>query len=145
VVPGISSALAAPALAMIPLTQRGVASGFLVLSGHTPAAFAPLLDSLAPHAATLVVLMGVGTRGAIAARLIARGWSPATPVAALSAAATPRAATWTGTLEGLGGESVPEAVLCGPGTIVIGEVVRVAGLARRTASDHRPQAARAQG
>src|SRR5262245_21625565 len=83
VVPGLSSATAAPLLAGIPVTHRGLASGFAVVSGHAEAAYAPILDGIAPGAMTLVVLMGTKLRGPIAARLIARGWSAATPAALL--------------------------------------------------------------
>src|SRR6185436_10918098 len=73
VIPGVSSVLAAPGLAGIPLTHRGLASGFLVVSGHTEAAYAPALGGLTPGSVTVVVLMGLGARAAIAARLIDRG------------------------------------------------------------------------
>ena len=98
VVPGVSSAIAAPALAGIPVTHRGLASGVLVVSGHAESSYAPAIDSLAPKGTTLVVLMGVNTRAQIAGRLVARGWSDATPVALLFAASTPDARTWIGTL-----------------------------------------------
>ena len=75
VVPGVSSAIAAPALAGIPVTHRGLASGVLVVSGHAESSYAPAIDSLAPKGTTLVVLMGVNTRAQIAGRLVARGWS----------------------------------------------------------------------
>jgi uroporphyrin-III C-methyltransferase/precorrin-2 dehydrogenase/sirohydrochlorin ferrochelatase len=123
VVPGISSAVAAAALAGIPVTHRGVASGFAVLSGHAPAAWAPALDSLAPNALTVVVLMGVATRGAIASRLLARGWAPNTAAAILLGASTPEAVAWTGTLSHLGEAPLPEGGI--PGTIVIGSVVEI--------------------
>ena len=84
VVPGVSSVIAAPALAGIPVTHRGLASAFVVVSGHAESAFGPVLDSLAPGAATLVVLMGLSQRAAIAERLLARGWSTRTPAAIVS-------------------------------------------------------------
>src|SRR5207245_5443307 len=74
VVPGVSAAVAGPALSGIPVTHRGTVSAFLVVSGHAEAAFAPALGSLAPGAATVVVLMGISTRAGIAALLISRGW-----------------------------------------------------------------------
>jgi uroporphyrin-III C-methyltransferase/precorrin-2 dehydrogenase/sirohydrochlorin ferrochelatase len=52
IVPGISSAIAAPALAGIPVTHRGSASGFVVASGHAEEAWRPILDTLAPGSAT---------------------------------------------------------------------------------------------
>src|SRR5574337_1769501 len=56
IVPGVSSALAAPALAGIPVTHRGLASGFAVVAGHDRAAWQPAVDALPPDALTLVVL-----------------------------------------------------------------------------------------
>lgn len=120
VLPGISSALAAPALAGIPVTHRGVASAFVVVSGHAEAAYRPVLMALSPGAATIVVLMGLGRRGAIASLLVERGWNPATPAAICLAASTAEAVTWTGRLDELGGERELDDA---PGTIVIGDVV----------------------
>jgi uroporphyrin-III C-methyltransferase/precorrin-2 dehydrogenase/sirohydrochlorin ferrochelatase len=126
VVPGISSALAAPALAGIPVTHRGLATAFAVVSGHAELAWRPLLGGLAPNAATVVVLMGLGARAAIAAYLLERGWAASTPAAVLLAAGTPRAHTWTGSLGELGHSTVPETLADAPGTIVVGEVVTLA-------------------
>ncbi len=123
VVPGVSSALAAPALSGIPLTHRGVASAFVVVSGHSPDAFGPIVDSLAPGTATLVVLMGLATRTALTARLLGRGWDGATPAALTLAASTPRGHTWTGTLLELPHARLPSANTEDPGTVVIGEAV----------------------
>ena len=94
-----------------------------VVSGHAESAYAPILDGIAPGALTLVVLMGVRTRGPLAARLIARGWSPATPAAILHGASHPESFTWLGDLASLG-EAVFETEL--PGVLVIGEVVSLA-------------------
>ena len=130
VVPGISSAVAAPALAGIPLTHRGTSSGFVVVSGHAESAWRPALDSLAPNRLTVVILMGLGTRAAIAGRLIARGWSPRTPAAIAWAASRAEGTTWRGTLAELSDPSLsPDAAVeagDAPGTIVIGEVVSLA-------------------
>ena len=101
VVPGVSAAVAAPALAGIPVTHRGVASAFVTVSGHDERAWAPLLEALPPHCATIVVLMGLGSRDDIARRLIARGWNPDTRAAVLVAASTPDAHTWIGTIREL--------------------------------------------
>ncbi len=123
VVPGVSSAVAAPALAGIPVTHRGMASGFAVISGHAASAFGPAVDSIAPGSLTLVVLMGLRTRGELAARLIARGWSGATPAAVVLGASHAEEARWIGTLGDL---ASAELDLEQPGVIVIGEVVRLA-------------------
>jgi uroporphyrin-III C-methyltransferase/precorrin-2 dehydrogenase/sirohydrochlorin ferrochelatase len=124
-VPGVSSALAAPALAGIPVTHRGVSTGVVIVSGHAEAGYAPVIDSLAPRAATLVVLMGLTTRGQIAGRLIERGWPRSTPAAIVSAAGQHGACAWTGQLGALAAAPVDDER---PGTIVIGEVVALSAL-----------------
>ena len=90
VVPGVSSAIAAGALAGIPVTHRGVASGFVVVSGHAEDAYRPMLESLAPHSATVVVMMGLGRIEHIAGLLVDRGWNAMTPAAVIFGASTPR-------------------------------------------------------
>ncbi|HKC56962.1 MAG TPA: uroporphyrinogen-III C-methyltransferase, partial [Vicinamibacterales bacterium] len=122
VVPGVSSAIAAPELAGIPVTHRGSASGFLVLSGHAADAFDNGLNAVQPNAVSLVVLMGVGTRNELAATLIARGWNAATPAALVCGASTPEEWIWTGTVAELGANEPPAGVA---GVVVIGDVVRV--------------------
>lgn len=130
VVPGISSALAAPALAGIPVTHRGIASGFAVVSGHAEETYGPILASLAPNSLTLVVLMGLSTRAGVAEFLLDRGWRSSTPAAILMGASTPDSYVWTGALEDLGGAPIPEESDA-PGTLVIGEVVSVASSIQR--------------
>ncbi|MGH8638398.1 MAG: uroporphyrinogen-III C-methyltransferase [Burkholderiales bacterium] len=127
VVPGISSAIAAPALAGIPVTHRGTSTGFVVVSGHAAEAYSPVLASLAPNSATVVVMMGLASAGEIAALLVERGWRPGTPAAILFGAATAEARTWTGTLSEIG-DGADAGQNDRPGTIVIGEVVKVAAL-----------------
>ncbi len=125
VVPGISSAIAAPALAGIPVTHRGLAAGFAVVSGHQEATYGPILDGVSPGSLTLVLLMGVAGRGGIAARLLARGWPPETPAAILLGASTEGAVTWTGPLRELGATPLPvDRDL--PGTLVVGAVAALA-------------------
>jgi len=131
VVPGVSSAVAAPALSGIPVTHRGLASAFTVVSGHAPEAWGPLADALPPRSTTLVLLMGVHTRAQIAARLLDRGWPASTPAALLFAASTPQSQRWIGTLGELARQAVDGQddgleIPDGPGTVVIGEVVRLA-------------------
>jgi uroporphyrin-III C-methyltransferase/precorrin-2 dehydrogenase/sirohydrochlorin ferrochelatase len=127
IVPGVSSAIAAPALANIPVTHRGIASAFTVLAGHTPSSYEPVLDAIAPGAAgtmTLVFLMSVAQQREIAAALVARGWHASTPAALLFAASRDDAETWTGTLASLAeGDGVVETER--PGMIVVGDVVNV--------------------
>jgi uroporphyrin-III C-methyltransferase len=124
VIPGVSSVLAAPGLAGIPLTHRGLASGFLVLSGHTETAYAPALAGLVPGSVTVVVLMGLGPRATIATKMIERGWDPATPAAIVAGAATADAWRWLGRLDGLGEAELPATGA--PGMVVIGAVASLA-------------------
>jgi uroporphyrin-III C-methyltransferase/precorrin-2 dehydrogenase/sirohydrochlorin ferrochelatase len=126
VVPGISSAVAAPALAGIPVTHRGLASGFLVVTGHSERSHRSILGSVAPGSVTVVVLMGVAERASLARLLLDRGWDPRTPSAILLGASTPEARTWLGDLASLGRATLPEEAADAPGTIVIGGVVSVA-------------------
>ena len=136
VVPGISSAIAAPALAGIPVTHRGLAAGFAVVSGHAETTWGPILDGLAPGSLTLVLLMGVGGRAAIAERLVARGWSPETPAAVLLGASSDGAFTWTGPLRDLGAAALPPGTEL-PGTLVVGAVAALAHtIGREAATPH---------
>ncbi|HTR54712.1 MAG TPA: uroporphyrinogen-III C-methyltransferase [Kofleriaceae bacterium] len=123
VVPGLSSAIAAPALAGIPVTHRGMAAAFAVVSGHAASAFGPVVDSIAPGSLTLVVLMGVRTRGELAARLVARGWNADTPAAIVLGASHDGEQRWIGTLARLGAAEVETEL---PGVIVVGETVSLA-------------------
>jgi uroporphyrin-III C-methyltransferase/precorrin-2 dehydrogenase/sirohydrochlorin ferrochelatase len=130
VVPGVSSAIAAAALAGIPVTHRGMASGFVVVSGHAEDAYRPILESLAPHSATVVVMMGLGRIERIAELLIARGWNALTPAAVISGAATAASNVWTMSLRDLqrGPASINKSrqpADNAPATVVIGEVVRL--------------------
>ena len=122
VVPGITSAIGAAAYAGIPVTHRGIASAFLVLAGHTSEAVDNTLRSVRPNTVSMVILMGVGARADLAARLMAHGWSADTPAAIVCGASTPDAWTWTGALAQLGAAAPPAGLA---GVLVIGEVVRV--------------------
>jgi uroporphyrin-III C-methyltransferase/precorrin-2 dehydrogenase/sirohydrochlorin ferrochelatase len=134
VVPGVTSAVAAPAMAGIPVTQRGVAAGVLVLSGHDEAAFTNALAAVQPSAVTLVVLMGHARRAGLAAALIGRGWQPMTPAAIVRDGTLPEQHVWRGTLAQLAAptaETTSEGI--GPAMLVIGEVAALDVLdARRT-------------
>lgn len=125
VIPGISSAISAAALAGIPVTHRGLATGFVVVSGHAAGAYRPILEGLAPNCATVVVLMGLAHSEAIAALLTRCGWKPETPVAVLLSASTPRAVAYRSTLAGLAAGGVDLGDHDGAGTVVIGDVVRL--------------------
>lgn len=132
VVPGVSSALAAPAAAGIPLTHRGVAASFVVATGHEEAT-SPGADAvgrvdwaaLARAADTVVVLMGIAALETIARQLVAAGRDPDTPAAVVHRAATPDQRVVTGSLRDIAARA---AHLGPPGVIVVGEVVRLAAL-----------------
>lgn len=129
VVPGVTSATAAPALAGIPVTYRGIASAFLVVSGHATEAFEAGIRGVQANRVSLVVLMGLADRAAIAERLLAQGWKPDTPAAIVCAASTHEEWTWTGTVAQLGTAQPPAGLA---GVLVIGEVVRIShALARQ--------------
>jgi uroporphyrin-III C-methyltransferase/precorrin-2 dehydrogenase/sirohydrochlorin ferrochelatase len=121
VVPGVTSAVAAPAAAGIPVTHRGVASAFLVVSAHEEAAFASAVGQLRPNGITIVVLMGLGRSAAIASLLIDRGWARGTPAAIVVDATRAHQRVWRGTLDELAYRADIEA--SGAGTIIIGDVV----------------------
>jgi uroporphyrin-III C-methyltransferase/precorrin-2 dehydrogenase/sirohydrochlorin ferrochelatase len=122
VVPGVTTAVAAAGLAGIPVTHRGLASAFLVVAGHTSDAVARTLASVQPNSLTVVFMMGVSVRAALADALLARGWRAATPAAILCAASTPDAWTWTGTLSEIGAATPPPGLA---GVLIVGEVVDV--------------------
>ena len=117
VVPGVTSAVAAPALAGIPLTHRGISSAFLVVGGHDQEVFTRAIGKVTPNVATLVILMGVGRRVALARELIARGWAGATPSAIVLDASRPTQAVWRGrSTRSRSSVSTPST---GRGTIVV--------------------------
>jgi uroporphyrin-III C-methyltransferase/precorrin-2 dehydrogenase/sirohydrochlorin ferrochelatase len=125
IVPGVTSAVAAPALAGIPVTHRGLASAFVVVSGHDEQAFSAAVGGLGPTGATLVILMGLGRSAALASMLLDRGWGAATPAAVIVDASSSSQQVWRGVLGDLAEERVVIDA-SGPGTIVVGDVVSVA-------------------
>jgi uroporphyrin-III C-methyltransferase/precorrin-2 dehydrogenase/sirohydrochlorin ferrochelatase len=122
VVPGVSTAIGAPALAGIPVTHRGVASSFLVLGGFAEEVLDRTLAGVRPGGLTLVVMMGLASRAAVARALASRGWAPDLPAAVVCAASTPDEWTWTGRLADLARIEPPAGL---PGVLVVGEVVGV--------------------
>lgn len=119
VVPGITSAIAAPAYAGIPVTHRGVSTHFTVVTGHEdPAKASPDTDwdALARAGGTLVVLMGAGRLADLADRLIAGGRDPDTPVAAVRWGTRPDQRTIRATLATIADAGVrpPSAIVVGP-------------------------------
>ena len=121
VVPGVTSAVAAPASAGIPVTHRGIASAFLVVSGHDEDACASALGRLQPNGVTVVVLMGLGRSAAIACLLIDRGWARGTPSAVIVDASKAQQQVWRGTLDDLAAARA-DLGTGGAGTMVIGDV-----------------------
>ncbi|MEX0682587.1 MAG: uroporphyrinogen-III C-methyltransferase [Dehalococcoidia bacterium] len=127
VVPGVTSAVAVPAYAGIPVTHRGVAASFAVITGHEdPDKPESAINwaHLATAVDTLVFLMGVKNLPDIVANLVANGRSDATPVAVVRWGTTPEQRTVTGTLADIAGR-VAEAGLEPPAITVVGEVVRL--------------------
>jgi len=122
IIPGVTSAIAAPASAGIPVTHRGISSAFLVVSGHEEDAFHAAIGALQPNGVTLVVLMGLGRSVPIACHLIDRGWRRSTPAAVIVDATRPEQQVWRGTLDQLAEDAVTIDG-CGAGTIVVGDVV----------------------
>jgi uroporphyrinogen III methyltransferase / synthase len=120
IVPGITSAIAAPAYAGIPVTHRGISTHFTVVTGHEDPAKRQVdvdWDALARAGGTLVILMGVGNLGDIATRLMAGGRSPETPVAAVRNGTRADQHTVRATLG-----TISDLELRPPSVIVVGEV-----------------------
>ena len=137
IVPGLTSAVTAPAWAGIPVTHRGITSAFIVVSGHDASSFQPALETIGPETVTVVVLMGMAQRVTVADCLLKRGWPPETPAAVALGATTDDGQCWIGTLAELKTmQAAFDTTL--PGTIVVGHVVRLhAGLAGTTGSEKR--------
>ncbi|GAA2194591.1 uroporphyrinogen-III C-methyltransferase [Micromonospora lupini] len=125
VVPGVTSSIAAPAAAGIPVTHRGVAHEFTVVSGHVaPDSPASLVrwDALAGLRGTLVILMGLKNLAAITATLIAHGRSPQTPAAVVQEATTGTQRVLRSTLGAVAADLLA-ADLRPPAVVVVGDVV----------------------
>jgi uroporphyrinogen III methyltransferase/synthase len=120
VVPGITSAIAAPAYAGIPVTHRGVSTHVTIVTGHEdPAKGRTDVDweALARAGGTLVILMGAARVGDLAARLVAAGRSPDTPVTAVRNGTRPDQTSVRATLGTIGAADV-----AAPSAIVVGDV-----------------------
>jgi uroporphyrinogen III methyltransferase/synthase len=125
IVPGVTSAIAAPAYAGIPLTHREYTATLGFVTGHedpTKAESGIHWESLAKGMGTLVFFMGVKNLPNITAQLLQHGMSPETPVALVRWGTTPRQVTVSGTLNTIV-EQVRAAGLKAPAIIVVGEVV----------------------
>ena len=127
VVPGVTSAIAAPAYAGIPLTHRKLASSFTVVTGSEDPAkedSSVQWDVLAATGGTIVVLMGWESLGSVVESLSHEGMDPSTPVALVRWGAEPYQSTVVGTLENIV-QRGKDAGLSPPVVAVIGEVVKL--------------------
>ena len=127
VVPGVTSAVAVPAYAGIPVTHRGVTQDFAVVSAHLdPTAPGATVDwaALARGPGTLVLLMAVTHLDRVAAELVKRGRPARTPVAVIQEGTTPRQRVLTSTLERVAADAARQGVTP-PAVVVVGEVVRL--------------------
>ena len=120
-IPGISSAIAIPAAAGIPVTHRGASRSFHVITGHTADTshtLPPDLDKLAQLDGTLIFLMGLHQLPSIAKGLLAFGKAPDTPAAVLSGGNSPTPATVRGTLSNIAQLALdvqpPAVIVIGP-------------------------------
>ena len=125
VIPGISSAIAVPAYAGIPVTHRGINTSFHVFTGHMKKdGIEHDYETVAKLEGTLVFLMGLGNLEKITENLIKHGKMPETPVAVIKNGTTAKQETYTGTLETII-EMVRENNVKAPVIIIIGEVVNL--------------------
>jgi uroporphyrin-III C-methyltransferase/precorrin-2 dehydrogenase/sirohydrochlorin ferrochelatase len=134
VVPGITSAISVPAVSGIPVTHRGVTHEFTVVSGHIPPDHPDSLinwQALAQLSGTLVLLMSVENMPVIAETLIEHGRSPETPAAAIADGTLPGQRMVSSDLAGIAA-AMADAGVGAPAIIVIGEVVAVAAMVRRS-------------
>lgn len=122
IVPGITSAIAAPAYAGIPVTMRNQALSMTVVTGHEDPETGKTVnwDAIAAVDGTIIVLMGAGRAASISAKLRGAGLDPSTPAAAVHWGTYEHQEVWRGALVDLGSESVPS-----PSILVIGTVAGV--------------------
>jgi uroporphyrinogen III methyltransferase/synthase len=126
-IPGVSSAVAGPACAGIPLTHRALASSVTLITGHEDPSKPGSVhnwDALAQSASTLVFVMGVKNLPDIARNLIRAGMSPRTPSAIIHWGSTDRQRSLDAALEALPSAAL-EAGFTSPSVVVVGEVVRL--------------------
>jgi sirohydrochlorin cobaltochelatase len=129
VVPGVSSAIAGPALAGIPVTHRGTAHEVVVVSGHLPPGHPSSLTdwaALARLRGTLVLMMAVENAGKIAAVLVEHGRPGDTPVSVVERAGTAHQRVLAGDLSGLATLMTAEEVVA-PALVVVGRVAALGG------------------
>ncbi len=127
VVPGVSSAVAVPAYAGIPVTHRGVASSFTVITGHKASESGePLIawDKLSTGTDTLVILMGIGNLAYVVDQLIKNNKPSSTPVAVITHGTTGHQRCVTGTLQDILSK-VKSENLHPPSVVIVGKVVQL--------------------
>jgi uroporphyrin-III C-methyltransferase / precorrin-2 dehydrogenase / sirohydrochlorin ferrochelatase len=127
VVPGVTSAVAVPACAGIPVTHRGITQDFAVVSGHLdPSHPGATVDweALAAGPGTLVLLMAVARLAEVTRELVKRGRDAATPVAVICDGTTERQRVLVSTLGQVAGDAAASGALP-PAVVVVGEVVRL--------------------
>jgi len=122
VVPGVTSAVAVPASAGIPVTHRGLARAFHVITGHCPPSGQAPPPLPGPGEGTLVFLMGLGRLERITEQLFDRGWPADTPAAVISRGTLPEQRTVEGTLANIAAKTGAQE-LPTPAILVVGEVV----------------------
>jgi uroporphyrin-III C-methyltransferase/precorrin-2 dehydrogenase/sirohydrochlorin ferrochelatase len=130
VVPGVTSAVAVPASAGIPVTHRGITQDFAVVSAHLdPSHPGATVDwaALAQGPGTLVLLMAVGRLEQISRELVKRGRDASTPVAVICDGTTPRQRVLTTTLGDVAQEAIRQGIRP-PAVVVVGDVVRLRAL-----------------
>ena len=129
IVPGVTSAVAVPAYAGIPLTHRGYSSTVCFITGHEdPTREESNINwsALSESSGTLVFLMGIGNLEKIARKLIESGRPSDSPVVVIGNGTMPNQRTITGTLANIS-KKVKDADLTPPGVIVVGDVVNLRG------------------
>jgi uroporphyrinogen III methyltransferase / synthase len=129
IIPGISSAIAVPAYAGIPVTHRGIASSFQVIAGHKDDN-KEISDAewkkISCNSDTLIFLMGMDNIDEIAKKLIIFGKTPVTPVAVIGNGTRPDQVTVVGSLSDIA-RKVHKSRISSPAVIIIGEVVNLRG------------------
>lgn len=122
VVPGVSSAIAVPAYAGIPVTQRGVTTAFTVVAGHTGGSDSSIDWNAVSRIGTIVFLMGVEHLPEITENLISHGRSADTPVALIREGTTQNQLVVTGTLSDIIEKTRD---IRPPAVLIVGEVVHL--------------------
>jgi uroporphyrin-III C-methyltransferase len=124
IIPGISSAIAVPAYAGIPVTHREYTSSVTIVTGHEGRSASPAVnwEALAALGGTLVILMGVKALPHFTQKLIAHGMDAQLPAAVIQEGTTPRQRVVTGTLATIAARALEEG-LSTPALTIIGSVV----------------------